>query len=363
MNEYCNCFRCQKINDDPSVGNLTISQHDKIDSDYECSCVTMRIRIILEYITKFSKGEPKLVKTDCSRVEFMKKTITEIHEYYSKQSKCIKINKVFIALTKYLSQLMMDVVFMLDRITSYGEAVTQNFDIFEWKILEVFLVELKRMFPINNYIPKLSELINDHDAREAWFNAFGLKYMVSYDEFIKMININFIGTELEFHSNVLQKIEYTINFPSRDIITPCKWDYLIKLFGPCDKLVENLNKFGKDGFLGYTNRIQACEILKNERNMTVLFRFSRSEPGFFAFSYKDNKGRISHQINEDRKTGKPIPVREFLNYRFPRYTLAQYNLNLDKILDLPSSKHPLSNYASQAGAYWSPDLDLSEDDK
>lgn len=355
MADVCDCLRCRhkKLSDDPPVGDSLDYDEKKFRLTSECVHISFCVEEIAKYIGKFSEGSIKLKKTDYTRVLFMRDTVVEIFEYYSKQSDDIKTDELFVLLTEYLVDLMMDIMFMLGKITKYEAVITQNFDIFEWKILEVFKIELETMFPLEGCIPKASELISDSNAREAWVSTFGSNCMVSYDNFIKMVGTKFLNPTSESYFKTLQKIEYIVNFPSRFVITPCKWNFLVKLFGPCDKLEENLGKFGKSGFLGYTNRIQSYEILKQGANIRLLFRFSRTEPGFFAFSYRNGKGEISHKINKDQQTGKPIPVREFLKSKFPQYTLVEESLNIDRILKLNRLENPLSVYASESSVYWS----------
>jgi hypothetical protein len=50
-------------------------------------------------------------------------------------------------------------------------------------------------------------------------------------------------------------------------------------------------------------------------------RFSRTEPEFLAFSYKNSRGQIGHQINRDDQ-GDIIPIETFIAKRFPGYALG-----------------------------------------
>jgi len=65
----------------------------------------------------------------------------------------------------------------------------------------------------------------------------------------------------------------------------------------------------------------------------VLIRFSRTEPEFLAFSYKDaDKGVINHQLNKNSQN-ELIPVEKFLKTHFKGFTLVNQQINLDSILD------------------------------
>jgi len=78
----------------------------------------------------------------------------------------------------------------------------------------------------------------------------------------------------------------------------------------------------------------------------VLIRFSRTEPEFLAFSFKDSdKGVIYHQLNKNSQN-QIIPVEQFLQTNFKGFTLVNQKINVDAILGRPTV-----NYAETLSGY------------
>jgi len=78
----------------------------------------------------------------------------------------------------------------------------------------------------------------------------------------------------------------------------------------------------------------------------LLIRFSRTEPEFLAFSFKDvEKGIISHHLNKD-SNNQLIPVEQFLKTTFKGISLVNQQINLEAILGRPTI-----NYAEASSGY------------
>jgi len=240
---------------------------------------------------------------------------------------------------------------MLDRILSKQSVITPNFDIFEL-ILRRYLQQLKWMFPIGKVEFPPSKLIADQKAREVWEHYVGEdKYFINFDEFYDLVvseEIKKIVSGPWDKKRFKQFYSYFVNFPDDSLMSTYKWNLLMKLFGPFDSFGLNFSKvaFGQ-GFVGLVNRIQAQEILTLQyEKKSVLIRFSRTEPEFLAFSFKDTeKGIIGHQLNKN-SNNQLIPVEQFLQTHFKGFTLVNQQINLNAILG-----RPMVNYAETLSGY------------
>jgi hypothetical protein len=219
--------------------------------------------------------------------------------------------------------------------------------------------EINSFFPLelqSNSLPLASSIIEDERARELWIKHFGENcYMTTFDEFLKMLSDEQIcKIELDNSSDTKDQclrfklfLKYFLNFPSDDMVTPFKWNQLIRLFGPFDGFCENfLSNVTSRGFLGLINRIKAYEILSNLRSKRkLIIRLSRTEPQYLAFSYRNSDGHIGHLINKD-SDGNAIKFNDFLKLKFPNYTVVDMRINIEKILNA-NLETSLTEYASQ----------------
>mmetsp|Transcript_25633 Transcript_25633/g.35551 ORF Transcript_25633/g.35551 Transcript_25633/m.35551 type:complete len:384 (-) Transcript_25633:444-1595(-) len=294
-----------------------------------------------------------LKKEDRTRLQFLKDTLDRLNNFISQQEEVVKRLTSYRTLLLILRTRLEDVLVILQKIERRESVITPNFDIFELK-LRGLLEELSALFPLSAPLATPADVISDTDARVMWLRCFGADtYLVDFKNFLIVLNQQKILDDQDpnYHTQVLF-LRYFINFPSDDVVTPYKWGVLMSLFGPFSAFSANFSKIVSGrGFLGLINRIQAYETLTlTHKPRTLLIRFSRTEPQFLAFSYKNSQGKIGHQINKDPETGLPVPIERFISMKFPNYELVNLTLNVEKIFENQSAK-PLSDYAIESEGY------------
>lgn len=291
-----------------------------------------------------------LSRENRARLTFLKDTVDLFQEYLKNQSSENMRNHAYITLLNIVSDQLEQTLHMITRIVEGTTSITSNFDIFELTLRRSYS-QLTQMFPPLGQPAAVSEcpslLIHDPKARKLWEDAFGpFCSLVTFDTFLKEIVVARIlqGRKWENDDHFQQSLRYFLNFPVDNVVTTYKWHTLIQLFGPFDQFVTNFCQYGLgQGFLGLTNRINAFEILSIKKESRIfLIRLSRTEPNFLAFSYKNSRGEIGHQVNKG-KDGQPIPILQFLQQRFPGYSLVPERLDLASILGKANSS--LCEYA------------------
>jgi len=305
---------------------------------------------ILTIRQEASVGYLPIGKEDRCRLGFLNDTVKLITDLVSSQSQEVRLTIPFAMLLQNVSTRMEDVLVTLKRIKRLETTITGNFDIFELK-LRSHWEELTSLFPPNaSSISSPWSLISDVEASGIWIKSFGDDYYITFEQLVKTVNIEVIAAGDEALTDRMVKcLRYLVNFPEDDMITTYKFNQLVCLFGLHDfrKNFQNLTEV--KGFCGLINRIEAYEILsKSADPLPFLFRISRTEPRFFAFSYRNPKGQICHRVNKDRE-GHPIQVETFIRKYFPNYKIVDKHLDLDRIFNETSSINPLSKYASSAG--------------
>lgn len=290
-----------------------------------------------------------ITKEDRCRLKFLKDTVELIVKLVNAQPQEVRLIVPFAMLVQNITSRMEDVLVTLKRIEKRESVITDNFDIFELK-LRSHWEEMASLFPPGDLaISSPWSIITDEKARDIWIKLFGDKYYITFDQLIQTVNTELVedGDE-ELTERMVKCLRYLVNFPADDMITTYKFDQLVCLFGFHDfrKNFQNLTE--KTGFCGLINRIQAFEILTVTFEPYLLFRMSRTEPRFFAFSYRTSNGQIAHRLNKDKR-GNPIQVDAFIRDKFPRHKIVNKRLDLDRIFDETSSATPLSDYASSAG--------------
>jgi len=291
-----------------------------------------------------------LSKEDRVRLNFLRETLTMLLHFLNCPPK-IGDQKVYCLLLTAFHRQLLETHEMLCKVHAGQFAITANFDIFELT-LRRYLQQLQWMFPRSGCSSPVSRLA-DPKARKAWESSFGTACYVSFNEFVRMIQEQVCATYAS-NEKFLQFLQYFINFPSDDIITVYKWNQLICLFGPFDDFGPNFYRVALGrGFLGLINRVQAQEILSMEfGDRCLLVRFSRTQPEFLAFSYKDTTSSsgpvVGHKINKD-SSGQPIPIDHFLRTNFTGYKLVSSRVNLSAILNSENSS--LSQYAQHTHGY------------
>lgn len=309
---------------------------------------------IIRICTASNQNILQLKKEDRSRLQFLNDTIILISTFCSTQPTKIRDFHPFQVLIQNIYDRMVDVLNILQKIEKKDSTITANFDIFEFK-LRGYLEEIKILFPSGEiYLPH--EIITDNCARSAWIKYFGdATFFVTYEKFIEMFESEKIITQgTHYYHIVTSFLRYFVNFPTNDVVTTVKFNFITSLIGPFDenfaeKFRQNVS--GK-GFLGFINRIQAYEILTvNPKSRVLLIRFSRTDPQFLAFSYKNKNGVIRHRLNKD-ENGQIISVDKFINQFFPGHSFVEQKLDVDKIFLGKNSYNQLSDYAQGSGHYY-----------
>lgn len=300
-------------------------------------------------------NEIVLNKESVSRLRYLNDTVALIVNYYSTQTSDALNHPAHNQLTTLILKRLNDLKGMLRQIRKYETPLTENFDIFELK-LRGALEEIRTLFPKNKKIPKPYEVIDEIAARKHWVDGLGENtYFVGFQQLLTMLeSMKLFKPNVSGYSETVSLLQYFVGYPADELITTYKWNQLIHLFGSSCMLYDNICKFACGaGFLGLINRIQAFEILSKTISTRIfLIRNSRTEPQFLAFSYKNSKGIIRHQVNKDSVTGRPIPVSEFVAKKFPSYTLVPRKVDLEKILMTSNMPEPLTEYAKRGCGYF-----------
>lgn len=272
---------------------------------YECSIISSHILKKLEHIR--SMGHDGGTRT---RFSYLEKTITDSMIYFNFQLesetwKSYAEKNVMIGLIEtYLRQLS-EIEIVLDNFIAGTYKMTVNFDILEISIRRIN-TETGRLFPMDErkYDIIFSNHIKDVFARDVWNEVFGEKCAgVSFFRF----NEKIMGTwDLDDDKiQMMQKcVSHLFNIPHNNIMTVYKFNSLVQLYGPYNKIAENIHKFvltPECGFGGLLNTIGATEILKYAQpfssKLLILIRFSRCDPELFSFSYINSEGLVEHVRN------------------------------------------------------------------
>jgi len=357
----------------PSYTALICSQGNMIASLILQICAAANTPDAAVFISNGNRG----------RLQFLKDTVEHLVSYVCNQREDIKVLEVYGVFLGVCHSRLEEVADMLRKISTGESTVTENFDIFELK-LRSYLEELHALFPVEDGKPRDSpyrpgagaaggegatltasqaeggrllptSVIQDEYARQIWESEFGPEvFYVTYDRFLLFLSHRGLVTEEQMPDSEMYHLylRYFLNFPSDNVVSTYKWHQFVRLFGPPQQLATNFGTIvSGQGFLGLINRIRAYEILTlTPQPRSVLIRFSRTEPQFLAFSYRNSEGKINHQVNRDRKTGEPIPVDVFLRKRFPKYHLVNKRLDVRTILGCKRGSS-LCEYASASAGY------------
>jgi hypothetical protein len=304
---------------------------ETLDNEVEAYFGMINVTINQIFAKKMASSE------DRSRLSFLRDTISMLNEHFKNQHISVKILGQYEEYKKLIFMRLHDVYNIVNRYLHGEIAITSNFDIFELK-MRGYLQELRALFPLDSTVeilPMPSSLILEQEPRDMWIKHFGgEKYFISFEEYVKMLeDEEMCQFGEERYETFKMFLKYFLNFPSDELISPYKWNSLLRLFGPFDRFCENfMNIVTKRGFLGLINRVEAYEILTMRHiNRSLLIRLSRTEPGFFAFSYRNSDGHIGHLINRG-DNGEVVNVDDFIASKFPNYQLINSSLNIEAII-------------------------------
>jgi hypothetical protein len=190
--------------------------------------------------------------------------------------------------------------------------MTDTFELYD-VVLVRHLDQFKTMFPYDKPLPNPAcSIIKDANARAMWTTIFGCNTeYVSYADFENRLLRSIPGVNQHAKPRTWKALKFLVNFPRDDLMTPYKWNVLIRLFGPIDSFFENFNDIVLGpGFLGLLNQARADNTITRFGDYSYLIRFSRGAPGNFTVTYK-TPDMIYHKrsINEN---GDPIPLKTFL---------------------------------------------------
>jgi hypothetical protein len=311
-------------------------------------------------------------KSSSERIEFLRSTVELARDYIEKQnsSKSWRLSRnqyfVFSLFSAFYSQLK-EINMMLTELASGRYQITCNFDIFECA-LRRYCEELRILVPADFLIaqefdkatpngtwdslpdPRITRGITDFNAMNAWCTAFGDKtFLVPFDLFYRKVICTAFPNEITNNSRFADHLKYHANFPLDGMMTTWRFQVLVSTFGPWNQLADNFIRFALNpGFVGLVNMIKAEELLiENFQQLiknTVLIRYSRRQPEVLAFTSIDIRSRrIEHRRNVD-KSGRVIPIAEFLDKIFPGYELAR--IGLDDAITKVSNTFTFARYSN-----------------
>jgi len=280
----------------------------------------------------------KHYEIDATRFRFLLDTIGKIQSFVTSQTKSVIKSQPYKRILKALLTFLKDNKAMFTYLEQHKEPLTDNFDVLELTARR-YLQQLDALFPLFRAKPDPpSELIQDKKAREAWEQYTGSKtYFITFADFIDMLKKYFPEVE---RTEFTEHLSYFVNYPNDDLICPFKWNCLMRKFGPFDEFETNFQAIvmGK-GFLGLINRVTAEEILAKQpiEKKLLLMRFSRTEPNFMAFSYKDEEGAIQHSLNKkDSDPSQPMNVQKYLEEKFDGFERVPQKVKIQKLRKMPS---------------------------
>ena len=287
--------------------------------------------IKVKYMVK--KNGARVSAEDSSRLMFLCNTTVELLTHMTNQSPATSSMDAYKMLVTRVEHMMFEVIETLGIVLEEKKDIDDGFDVME-SSLRGYLNDFWSLFPIDAPLPQPSSLIEDHEARTAWEIHGGEScYFMMFDQFMNMLEKENV-LPLNSPDVLFNSLKYFFDFPSGELVTPCKWGRFLRLFGSFRVFGTALEaNISTKGFLGSINRIQAHQILFiGGGPRSYIMRFSRKEPGFIAFSYRNRDGYIGHLINKD-ENGNIIPIHDFIELKLPEYTALNMTLDYKKIVE------------------------------
>lgn len=290
------------------------------------------------------------------RFKLLHESLNDVNEYIESLIKTrVWVNytntKLLIILLESLYKQLVEIYESLLQINHSRLTVTVNFDVFELAIKRE-LSELFKLFPSDGtlFTPIFSLHIDDPDAISLWQQHVGQTCPVmSFSKFINTIVVTWEnGSDPLMH----KYLAHLFNFPRDNLMTVYRFRVLNKLFGPYQQISQNFRKIvmsERCGFVGLMNKVGAEEtltqLLPKLKNNTVLIRFSRCLPEFFAFTSIDiSTGALDHRRNINVHN-KSIPIKDYISLMFPRHDIALLDMDSDVInITSPITFSKLRNY-------------------
>ena len=290
------------------------------------------------------------------RFKLLQVSLNDVNEYVTSLIKTrVWINytntKLFIVLLESLHKQLFEIYDSLLQINYSRLTVTVNFDVFELAIKRE-LSELFKLFPSDGtlFTPIFSLHIDEPNAIDIWQQIVGQTCPVmSFSKFINTIVVTWEnGNDPLMH----KYLAHLFNFPKDNLMTVYRFRVLNKLFGPYQQISQNFKNIVMTtgcGFVGLMNKVGAEEtliqLLPKLKNHTVLIRFSRCLPEFFAFtSINIHTGALDHHRNITVQN-KSITIKEYLSLMFSRHDIALLDLDSDVInITSPITFSKLRNY-------------------
>lgn len=326
------------LNDGSNIGSEMIS-NENLDLSREVMTYSLLVSKTIRNI--YGKN---MNQEDKTRLRFLNETVVRLVTYLNDLDESIKSLEAYKKYMKMVFMRLHDTYNMVNKISAGQLRVADNFDVFELK-MRGYLQEIEALFPkgsVVNTIPSPNSLINEELPREMWIKHFGSsRYFISFEELLVMLESEEVcHYDKDEYERFKMFLKYFMNFPSDDLISPFKWNQIIHLFGPFDNFCINfMETVTKRGFLGLINRVKAYEILKTLREpRSLIIRLSRTEPQYFAFTYRNTSGHIGHLINK-APDGSIIRINDFIESKFSGYRLVNMSLDIEKILSMPDDNH------------------------
>lgn len=136
--------------------------------------------------------------------------------------------------------------------------------------------------------------ISDLRARALWINAFGAQArMVPWKDFLSVYLA--ASGEPNVHDPDLVTLNQFIDFTLDGWVSTFEFEVFMLSFGPImGSATRLLSPFNSGILAGYTPSAEANALLNGKDPGCYLIRFSKSNPGSFAVTFVDSKGRIKH---------------------------------------------------------------------
>lgn len=290
------------------------------------------------------------------RFKLLRESLNDVNEYIMSLIKTrVWVNytstKLLIILLESLYKQLDEICESLLQINHSRLTVTVNFDVFELAIKRE-LAELFKLFPSDGtlFTPIFSLHICEQDAIDVWQQIVGQTCPVmSFSKFINTIVVTWEnGNDPIMH----KYLAHLFNFPRDNLMTVYRFRVLNKLFGPYQQISQNFRNIVMSdgcGFVGLMNKVGAEEtltqLLPKLKNNTVLIRFSRCLPEFFAFtSINIFTGALEHYRNINAQN-KSIPIKKYISLMFPKHDIALLDMDSDVVnITSPITFSKLRNY-------------------
>jgi hypothetical protein len=225
-----------------------------------------------------------------------------------------------------------------------------------------FVIYLELEHISSMFDPKLKsplDIFTDNEAKTVWSMVFGDEVaFVPWREFFSKM-LQFMKEEWDFdrvyNSTETRIIELFTDFTQDGVMSPWKWSIFLKWFGPTNKCFDRLLEAVRTGLLsGPMSAHEAAHVLSEKPPGYFTIRFSKTQPGSFAVTFKDSKQEIRHSllhpVEPNGITLKDPPqvfknLKEFVNFHSRKLRTPIGNAYMSQLGATSSSRNLLGFYA------------------